>query len=288
MIRTADRKGNVVEEDSFQNNLLEKIYGSASGRALLRPLVTPPVSIAVGKLLDSGISAAAVKPFIWMNHLDMGDYEEQKYTSYNEFFKRKIREGARSIDMKPKHFISPCDCRASVYPVDRKTGFSVKHTRYTVEELLKNPSLGKRFQGGYVWVLRLCVQDYHRYIYPDNARESRRVKIPGILHTVNPAANDAYPIYKENSREFSLLKTENFSTVLMMEVGALMVGKIENRPRKPYVFRGEEKGNFAFGGSTIVLITQKNTVKPDEDILKNSGEGIETRVLMGEKMGESF
>ena len=106
MIRTADRKGNVVEEDSFQNNLLEKIYGSASGRALLRPLVTPPVSIAVGKLLDSGISAAAVKPFIWMNHLDMGDYEEQKYTSYNEFFKRKIREGARSIDMKPKHFIS--------------------------------------------------------------------------------------------------------------------------------------------------------------------------------------
>ena len=210
MIRTADRNGHVVEEDSFQNNLLEKIYGSASGRALIRPLVTPAVSIAVGKLLDSRISAAAVKPFIRMNHLDMGDYEEQKYTSYNEFFKRKIREGARSIDMEPKHFISPCDCRASVYPVDGKTGFSVKHTGYTVEELLKNPSLGKRFQGGYVWVLRLCVQDYHRYIYPDNARESRRVKIPGILHTVNPAANDAYPIYKENSREFSLLKTENF------------------------------------------------------------------------------
>lgn len=103
-----------------------------------------------------------------------------------------------------------------------------------MEELLKNPSLGKRFQGGYVWVLRLCVQDYHRYIYPDNARESRRVKILGILHTVNPAANDAYPIYKENSREFSILKTENFRTVLMMEVGALMVGKIENCPRKPF------------------------------------------------------
>ena len=95
MIRTADRNGHVVEEDSFQNNLLEKIYGSAFGRALIWPLVTPSVSIAVGKLLDSGISAAAVKPFIRMNHLDMGDYEEQKYTSYNEFFKRKIREGAR-------------------------------------------------------------------------------------------------------------------------------------------------------------------------------------------------
>ena len=54
------------------------------------------------------------------------------------------------------------------------------------------------------------------------------------------------------------------------------------------VKRGEEKGNFAFGGSTIVLITEKNAVNPDEDILKNSQAGMETRVLMGEKIGESF
>ena len=101
-------------------------------------------------------------------------------------------------------------------------------------------------------------------------------------------ANDVYPIYKENSREYSLLKTENFRTVLMMEVGALLVGRIENRPGKAFVKRGDEKGNFAFGGSTIVLITEKNAVKPDEDILNNSREGIETRVFMGEKIGESF
>ena len=114
------------------------------------------------------------------------------------------------------------------------------------------------------------------------------IRIPGILHTVNPVANDVYPIYKENSREYSLLKTENFRTVLMMEVGALLVGRIENRPGKAFVKRGDEKGNFAFGGSTIVLITEKNAVKPDEDILNNSREGIETRVFMGEKIGESF
>lgn len=288
MIRTADRKGNIKKEDSFQNNLLEKIYGSVAGRMMIRPLVTPAVSTVVGKLLDSRISAAAVEPFIRLNHLDMSDYETRKYISYNDFFKRKIREGARRIDMEPGHFISPCDCRASVYPVDEKACLHIKQTRYTVEELLRNPSLGKRYQGGYVWVLRLCVQDYHRYIYPDNAAESGRIRIPGILHTVNPVANDAYPIYKENSREYSLLKTENFRTVLMMEVGALFVGRIENRPRKVSVKRGDEKGNFAFGGSTIVLITEKNAVKPDEDILNNSREGIETRVLMGEKIGESF
>lgn len=288
MIRTADRNGHIVEEDSFQNKLLERIYGSVAGRILIRPLVTPAVSAAVGRLLDSGISAAVVKPFIRLNHLDMSDYENRKYISYNDFFKRKIREGARHIDMEPGHFISPCDCRASVYPVNEKAQLRIKQTAYSVEELLKNPSLGKRYQGGYVWVLRLCVQDYHRYIYPDNAKESRRIRIPGILHTVNPVANDACPIYKENSREYSLLKTENFRTVLMMEVGALLVGKIENRPRRAFVRRGDEKGNFAFGGSTIVLITEKNAVDPDRDILENSRAGIETRVFMGEKIGESF
>ena len=288
MIRTADRMGHITEEDSFQNNLLEKIYGSVAGRMLIRPLVTPVVSIAMGWILDSRLSAAAVKPFIRFNHLDMSDYEKRKYISYNDFFKRKIREDARHIDMEPGHFISPCDCRVSVYPVDEKARLHIKQTEYTIDELLRNPSLGKRYQGGYVWVLRLCVQDYHRYIYPDNAAESGRIRIPGILHTVNPVANDAYPIYKENSREYSLLKTENFRTVLMMEVGALLVGRIENRPGKAFVKRGDEKGNFAFGGSTIVLITEKNAVKPDEDILNNSREGIETRVFMGEKIGESF
>ena len=107
MIRTADRKGNIKKEDSFQNNLLEKIYGSVAGRMMIRPLVTPAVSTVVGKLLDSRISAAAVEPFIRLNHLDMSDYETRKYISYNDFFKRKIREGARRIDMEPGHLSVP-------------------------------------------------------------------------------------------------------------------------------------------------------------------------------------
>ena len=285
MIRTADRKGNITEENTFQNRLLESIYGSVAGRLMIRPFVTPGFSRTMGAVLDSGLSAFAVKPFIRMNHLDMTDYEERRYRSYNDFFTRKIREGARKVDMEPGHFVSPCDCRASVYPAYASGRFKIKNTSYTLRELLHSRSLGERFEGGNVWILRLCVQDYHRYIYPDWARESKRVRIKGCLHTVNPAANDVYPIYKENSREFSLLKTENFGTVLMMEVGALMVGKIENRPRRPYVFRGDEKGNFAFGGSTIVLLTEEGAVDPDEDILKNSAGGIETRVRMGEKIG---
>ena len=189
--------------------------------------------------------------------------------------------------MVPEHFVSPCDSRVSVYPIDGNCRVKIKHTPYTVAELLKNPVLAKRYESGYLWVFRLCVDDYHRYIYIDDGFESRRVHIDGALHTVNPVANDVYPIYKENTREYALLKTVNFGTVLMMEVGALMVGRIENVPLRGRVKRGKEKGNFAFGGSTIVLMTQKDRVLPDPDIFFNSEKGIETRVHLGEKIGVS-
>ena len=70
-----------------------------------------------------------------------------------------------------------------------------------------------------------------------------------------------------------------------MEVGALLVGKIENRTVSGTVRRGQEKGNFAFGGSTVILLTQEGKVRPDKDILENSGKGIETKVKLGERVG---
>lgn len=285
---TDDRQGNLIKNDSFQDRLLEKMYGSAIGRTLLKPLVNPLISKLGGKILDSGLSALAIPGFVKSHGIDMSDYEEQKYRSYNAFFKRKIRKGARNIDETPEHLISPCDCRLSVYPISENSVVSIKHTRYTISELLKNPALAKKYDGGLLWVFRLCVEDYHRYSYIDDGVESARHKIPGVLHTVNPVANDVYPIYKENAREYSLLKSENFGTVLMMEVGALMVGKIENRPEIGRVKRGQEKGNFAFGGSTVVLMTQKGRVRPDADIRNNSKKGIETRVLLGEKIGKAI
>ncbi len=64
-----------------------------------------------------------------------------------------------------------------------------------------------------------------------------------------------------------------------------MVGKIENRTVSGTVRRGQEKGNFAFGGSTVILLTQEGKVRPDKDILENSGKGIETKVKLGERVG---
>ena len=92
---TADRKGHVTENDSFQDRFLEKMYGSAIGRALLKPLVNPVLSEIGGRILDSRVSALAVPAFIRHAGIDMRDYEPKKYWSYNDFFYQTDSRGCQ-------------------------------------------------------------------------------------------------------------------------------------------------------------------------------------------------
>ncbi len=281
----ADREGNITKENSLQDRALGALYGSLPGRLLLRPLMSPAVSKACGKALDTRASRALIPGFARACGIELSERERERYASYNDFFTRRPAVGARRADCSKEAFISPCDARLSVFQINGDSVFSVKHSRYTVASVLRNHRLARSYAGGYAWVFRLCVDDYHRYVYVDDGVVSGEVHIPGVFHAVNPAAGEAFPIYKENTREYCLLRSENFGTVLQMEVGAMLVGKIENRPGGRKVRRGEEKGNFSFGGSTIILMTRAGAVRPDEDILKNSGKGIETLVKMGERVG---
>lgn len=281
----SDRKGSIIRENSFQDKILAALYKTAFGRMVIKPLTLPVVSKIGGIFLDTGISKALIPSFIKSHSIHMEEYEQREYKSYNDFFQRRILPGVREIDSSPDVLISPCDSRLSVCKISPNSVFSIKNTRYTAAGLLKDKNLAERFAGGYIWIFRLCVEDYHRYIYPERGRASKSVRIPGIFHTVNPIANDYFPIYKENEREYCLIKTKNFGTLLQMEVGALFVGKIKNKPGNRIVAKGEEKGNFAFGGSTVILMTQKGKVSPDKDILINSMRGVETKVKLGEHVG---
>ena len=282
------RNGNLIEVDNGQDKFLKNLYGSTFGRILLKPLVTPVVSNIAGAFLSTKCSCVLIKPFIRSNHIDMTQFEVVKYQSYNEFFFRKIREGARVVDMESTHFISPVDSKLTVLPITEDTRFTLKHTNYSVASLLKNGDLAREYTGGYAFIFRLTVDDYHRYCYVDDGVKEGNVHIPGKFHTVNPIANDYYPIYKENTREYSILHSKHFGDIVMMEVGALLVGKIVNLHEERKVKRGEEKGYFQFGGSTVVLLVKADKVKVDEDILENSKEGIETIVKYGEKIGNIF
>lgn len=282
----ADRKGKLTKENSMQDRFLNQLYGHIWGRMLLRPLILPEVSRLSGKVLDSKASCILIPRFIRKHSIHMEDFISKKYLSFNEFFKRRLIEGARSIETGPELLISPCDSRLSVYPITGQSIFSIKNTKYTTESLLKNKRLAESFAGGYIWIFRLCVEDYHRYIYVDDGYVSKIVRIPGVFHTVNPIAGEYFPIYRENTREYALLHTKHLGDILQMEVGAMLVGKIENRPGRRNVCRGQEKGNFAYGGSTVILMTKAGVVCPDRDILHNTRRGIETKVKLGSRVGK--
>ena len=282
------RDGLTIDQPDTQDRLLSVLYGCVFGRMLLKPLTAPWISRLAGYLLSTKLSCVLIEPFVCSNHIDMTQFEPVDYASYNEFFSRKIRPDARTADLSPMHLISPCDSKLTVLPVTRDGRFLLKQTEYTAASLLKNAELARQYEGGYVLIFRLTVDDYHRYCYIADGEKEDNTVIPGVLHTVNPIANDYFPIYKENAREYTILHSKEFGDVLMMEVGALMVGKIVNHHGKTVVSRGQEKGYFQFGGSTVVLMLKADTVRIDADILENSSAGIETVVKYGEKIGISL
>ena len=280
------RDGTKIDGTTGQDHLLEVIYGHALTRMLLRPFLSPVVSDICGKFLSTRLSRRIMPSFVKKNHIDLSIYEKQEFDSYNAFFTRKIKAEQRPINDQKNVLISPSDGKVTAYPITQKGRFWIKHTQYTAAQLLKDERLAERYMGGWIYVIRLTVDDYHRYCYVADGRKSRQRKIRGVLHTVNPVANDYYPIYKMNSREYCLLKTKEFGTILLMEVGALMVGKINNHEEdSAQVKRGDEKGMFEFGGSTIVVMTEPGMTKPDKDIIQNTKVQAETLIKMGEPIG---
>ena len=280
-----DLQGKKESNITNQDKLLSFLYTNIFGRMLLKPLIQPQVSKLAGRYLSSAHSKWLISKFIERNEIDMDIYEECDYSSFNDFFTRKIKPDCRPVPEDLDVLISPCDCLATVYPIQENTTFSIKNTEYTLRSLLRSPRLAKRFRGGYAYVLRLTVEDYHRYLYSVSGKQSKNYHIDGTFHTVNPIANDYLPIYKENTREYTVIRSKEFGDVLQMEVGALLVGKISNHKQSTVVTRGEEKGFFEYGGSTIVVLTQKGRVTPRSDLLTNSKNGYETKVLQAHPLG---
>ena len=280
-----DRNGNLVPGDDGQDRFLEWMYGTRPGRLLVKLMIRPGVSRAAGWLLDRRVSALAVRPFIRKNHICMDDFEQRRFRSFNDFFTRRVLPGKRPVDDAPGHLIAPCDSKLTVYDIRPDSRFRVKGTEYTLEGLLQSKELAETFLGGTLLLFRLTVGDYHRYTYIDSGFVTGSTRIPGVFHTVNPAAASRCPIYRENTREYSLLESLRFGTVLQMEVGAAMVGRIVNAPGSRNVHRGEEKGRFEFGGSTVIVLLQKGRAILDADLLRNTAQDAETVVRLGERIG---
>lgn len=271
------------------NKGLSFLYNNFLGRILLKPLVAwPLVSNIAGWFLNRRISTIFIKPFVRKNNINMEEFIETSYKSFNDFFIRKIKEEKRKVSNNIKDFISPCDSKLTCYEIKKDLLINVKNSKYSVNSILNDDTLAKEYNNGYLLVFRLSPEDYHRYHFIDDGTYIKNYKIKGKYHTVNPIVYDKYEVFKENSREVSILKTNNFDKVVYVEVGALLVGKIKNIKKEGNFKKKEEKGHFMYGGSTVILLVKKNIIKIDDKIMKNSKEMIETPVKYGEVIAKKI
>lgn len=282
----SDKKRPVLlpQKDSGSLNFL---YRTAFGRLLLKAMVNPALSRAGGAFMSSRFSKGMINRFVQKNQIDMERYEEGPFRCYNDFFCRRLRQGISAAG-DPGSLISPCDAKLSVYRIEKDSRFFIKGTAYRVADLLQNLELAKLYEGGLCLIFRLTVDDYHRYCYVDSGTKGPNIFIPGKLHTVQPIALERHDIYKENCREYTVMDTDHFGRIVQVEVGALMVGKICNFKQEGSFRRGEEKGMFQFGGSTIVLLLRQGSAQLDQELLDNTAGHMETIVKIGEEIGRSI
>lgn len=273
----------IITESSWA---LDFLYANFITRLLLKPFLTKTFSNLVALYMNSRFSKHKIGKFIDKNDINMFEYDDRKYTSYNDFFTRKVISSKRPINARSDILISPCDSKLLAYKITDDLCLNIKGSYYSINTIIDSDIIDE-YRDGLALVFRLSTDNYHRYCYIDNGSKGKNNHIKGIYHTVQPISLKHYNFYKMNTREWTLLNTSNFGKVIQVEVGALCIGRIKNN-HETYIFKkGEEKGYFEFGGSTIVLLFKKNTIKLDDDIEKNSKENIETIVKYGERIGKA-
>lgn len=285
------KNNHLIEECNPSFGMLSFLYNHACGHILRALLRQRCIARIVGLYNASKRSKRNIIPFIKRHSIAMDDFIEPAggYTSFNDFFIRKLQPGARTVASDSHAAVAPSDCKVHIIsPVATNTHFFAKHQPFTLAEFLNSQHLAEQFAGGTLFMFRLAPYDYHRFHFPADCTPSAPQHIKGALESVNPIAflQGIQPLIT-NERHLITLETQQFGTILMIPVGAMMVGAIHYTytPGKKYA-KGDEAGYFEFGGSTVVLLFKEGTITPKSDFIKNSLQGFETAVTMGEMINE--
>ncbi|KAL6806082.1 putative phosphatidylserine decarboxylase [Trichoderma sp. SZMC 28012] len=254
------------------------------------------LSIKQGKKFDDPASRDEIEKFIDFHRLDMSEVllPIEEFKNFNEFFYRALKPGARpcSAPDNPRIIVSPADCRSVVFnQISQATKIWVKGREFNMKRLLGDayPDDVSRYEGGALGIFRLAPQDYHRFHIPVDGVMGKPITIAGEYYTVNPMAiRSALDVYGENVRVLVPIDSEVHGRVMVICVGAMMVGStIITRKEGEHVRRAEELGYFAFGGSTILLLFEPGKMRFDDDLVDNSNGALETLIRVGMSIGHS-
>jgi phosphatidylserine decarboxylase len=235
----------------------------------------------LARLRLAWVKNALIDNFVANYRPDMSEAEEpepRKYQSFNAFFTRALRPGARPVDAAPAALISPVD--GAVSQIGRSDGSSLvqaKGLSYTLESLLDEaaPSWAPVFRGGAFATLYLAPHNYHRVHMPLEGTLQAAWYVPGQLFSVNATTAAQVPgLFARNERVVCVFASGTLSFALVL-VGALFVGSMstvwhgEVTPRSPRVRaalaldfvrsgltleKGAEMGRFNMGSTVILLL----------------------------------
>lgn len=288
-IQYVDRSnGELITEDPPGMGWLAFLYGNNPlGKLTLHGLFKRKILSAIGGwYMDLENSRKRIEAFIADHNIDMHDYiiPEDGFKHFNDFFYRKIKNNARPIE---SDFVSPADGKLLVFnTISKVDQFFIKGQPFDLESFLGDSALTKKYDQGAMVIIRLAPVDYHRFHFPCSGFVGPTTLINGHYFSVSPIAlQKSLKIFCENKRTFSILKNEKYGDILISEVGATMVGSIiQTYDVKQEVKVGDEKGYFAFGGSTVVLLLEPGRIQFAEDLLEHTSNGMETSIKMGEKI----
>ena len=276
----------LIPERNFAFNTQRWLYSSFIGRTLRLLLTNRTAARALGRYHNGRLSRHLIPSFIESYQIAMGDFiiPAGGYVSFNDFFVRAFKPGARSLPSDPQCIISPTDSKLFVIPsLTPTTSFFVKELPFTLATFLGSTTLAEQFNAGTLCMFRLAPYDYHRFHAPTDGIVLDIIRIRGKLESVNPIVFMAgYQPLMTNERIVILVKTSANKTIAIVAVGALFVGSIILQCTVgDTIKRGDDIGMFAFGGSTVVVLFPPDTIKLKEPFIAHSLQGYETAVTMG-------
>lgn len=247
---------------------------------LIRLIPRVRLSRAVGRLceqpLPPAVSRVATQVYARAYDVKLDEAEDgtQPYRSFDDFFTRRLRPGARPIEPAP--FVSPSDGRiVAAGDVADSSDIIVKGRPYRVAELCGSAEAGARYARGEFAVIYLHPRDYHRVHSPVDGSVTLVRAMPGDLYPVNAIGERHVPgLFVRNQRVAFEIETESLGLVTLVMVGATIVGRISatvlGTDRTPTgehrldpavaVARGDEIGVFHLGSTVVVLLQTSGTL----------------------------
>ena len=291
----------IVYYDRYQNETcVEKVYGDKALRwtyGTVAGLISLNVAVKrtlfshwYGWRMDRSATKKKIAQFIKEFELNESEFVRRadEFANFNEFFYRKLKPESRPIDQNSTSVVFPADGRHLCVPnLSRCEGLFVKGEMFDLFTLLQDRALAEQYTEGSLLLSRLCPVDYHRFHFPAAGVPGTTRLINGPLYSVNPIALCRnIHILATNKRCVTVLQTETFGNVLVMEIGATCVGSIcqTYQPNLP-VKKGDEKGYFRFGGSSTITIFEPCRIQFDPDLIENSKQHRELYARIGDHMG---